>query len=78
MNGENGLCIFFLKLVSCLLQVVAVKQLDRNGLQVNRETFLYVGGVSSCLFCYWGYMCEHLQIHLPIIRCQAFLSFLYF
>jgi hypothetical protein len=37
------MCIFFLKLVSCLLQVVAIKQLDRNGLQGNRETFLYVG-----------------------------------
>jgi hypothetical protein len=34
------MCIFFLKLVSCLLQVAAVKQLDRNGLQGKGETFL--------------------------------------
>lgn len=36
------MCILFLKLVSCLLQVVAVKQLDRNGLQGNREFLVEV------------------------------------
>lgn len=36
------MCIFFLKLVYCLLQVVAVKQLDRNGLQGNREFLVEV------------------------------------